>query len=73
MTQDSQPEQSTKRSITIELSWRNIGYGVAMFLFIFVLGMQTYSLLPYPALWAFALLGIGIVLLILTAPALRKK
>ena len=73
MTQKNEPEQSEKRTVTVEISWRTVGYLTAVFLFIFVLGMQTYPLVPYPALVAFALLGIGALLLAITAPLMRKK
>ena len=73
MTQETQPEQSETRAITIELTWRAIAYLGGMFLLIFSFGMATYPLLPYASIWGFLLTGSGILLVLVTAPLVRKK
>lgn len=73
MSQKNQSENSKKRIITIEWSWRSAGYLGAIFLLIFAFGMQTALILPYAPTWAFVFLGVGLVLLAVTAPLLRKK
>lgn len=52
--------------------WRGYGYLAGILFLGMNVGLLLYPYLKYPTIVAFALLGIGLVLLAVTAPLLRK-
>lgn len=52
--------------------WRMIVYMVGIVLVGHSMGLLLYPYLKYPSIVAYALLGIGLVLLAITAPLLHK-
>lgn len=68
MEQQKNDSQQGKRPLT----WRAYGYLAGILFLGMNAGLLLYPYLKYPAVVAFALLGIGILLLAVTAPLLRK-
>lgn len=73
MTKQNLEHQSSGRPSTPEITWRTFGYLAAILFLGVSMGLLLYPLLPYQAVAAWALLGIAILLLALTAPLLRKS
>lgn len=55
------------------LSLRDYGFMVAMIVLGISIGLLLYPALDFPAIWQFAAAGLSIILMALTAPALRKR
>ncbi|WP_420645310.1 hypothetical protein [Candidatus Leptofilum sp.] len=55
------------------LSFRDYGYLIAMIILGISIGLLLYPRLTNPAIWQWGAAGLSIVLMALTAPALRKR
>lgn len=56
-----------------QLSTRDHGYLLAMIILGISIGLLLYPLLQYPAVWQWGAVFLSVVLMALTAPALRKR
>ncbi len=56
-----------------QLSSRDFGYLVAMITLGISIGLLLYPALSYPAIWQWGALFLSVVLMAITAPALRRK
>lgn len=55
-----------------QLSTRDLGYLAAMIILGISIGLLLYPVLAYPAIWQWGVLLLSLVLMALTAPALRR-
>lgn len=55
-----------------QLSSRDLGYLVAMIILGISIGLLLYPALSYPAIWQWGALFLSVVLMAITAPALRR-
>ena len=55
------------------LNIRSYGYLIAMIILGISIGLLLYPTLRFPAIWQWGTLGLSLVVMLLTAPALRGK
>lgn len=55
-----------------QLSTRDLGYLAAMIILGISIGLLLYPVLTYPAIWQWGAALLSVVLMALTAPALRR-
>ncbi len=66
-------DQDTKKTVTIEITWRTFGYLGMILVLGIAIGLLLYPLLTYPAIGAYVALGLALLLMALTALLLRKN
>ena len=62
-----------KKDSSSPLTARDIGYLIAMTILGISIGLLLYPSLSHPAIWQWVTAVLSIVLMALTAPALRKR
>ncbi|WP_420627379.1 hypothetical protein [Candidatus Leptofilum sp.] len=62
-----------KESARSSLSIRDFGYLIAMMILGISIGLLLYPALSYPAVWQWGAAFLAVILMALTAPALRRK
>ena len=61
-----------KENARSQLSTRDLGYLAAMIILGIAIGLLLYPALSYPAIWQWGALLLSVILMALTAPALRR-
>jgi hypothetical protein len=62
-----------KENMHTQITLRDLGYLTAMIILGISIGLLLYPALQYPAIWQWGAGLLSLILMALTAPALRKK